>query len=89
MRSLTRFWRERTIFSSAEVGRRGAAPLCEPRPWFGLGGAGFFRDLPGAAETLVTADRTIEPDRTLKGVYDDLYARYTDLYTALGPIVNR
>jgi FGGY-family pentulose kinase len=52
-------------------------------------GAGFFRDFPSAAETLVRADRTVEPDRARKAVYDDLYARYRDLYAALGPIVDR
>lgn len=48
--------------------------------------AGFFRDFPSAAETLVRPDRTVEPNHQHRDIYNDLYARHTRLYDAVSNI---
>ena len=46
-------------------------------------GAGLFPDFDAAAAAMVATERVVEPDPSLRGVYDELFARYVDLYAAL------
>jgi sugar (pentulose or hexulose) kinase len=32
---------------------------------------------------MVVVDRTVEPNPAIRSTYDDLFGRYTDLYSAL------
>jgi sugar (pentulose or hexulose) kinase len=45
--------------------------------------AGWFPTLDAAAAALVRVDRVLEPDATRADAYDELYARYVDLYARL------
>ncbi|MDQ6660039.1 MAG: FGGY-family carbohydrate kinase [Chloroflexota bacterium] len=52
-------------------------------------GAGAFADLRAAGQAMVHLSATIEPDTTLRAVYDEGYARYRETYTALAPLFHR
>lgn len=45
--------------------------------------AGAFPDFDAAARAMVAIERVVEPDPANAAVYDDLFARYVDLYRAL------
>jgi FGGY-family pentulose kinase len=45
--------------------------------------AGIYADFDEAARAMVAIERVVEPDPALAGVYDDLFARYVDLYARL------
>jgi L-ribulokinase len=63
---------------SAEIPARGAA-------LFGAVAAGFFEDIYEAIEATRPDDRQVyEPDPAIKGVYDEVYAIYRELYGLLG-----
>ena len=47
---------------------------------------GAWPDLAAAAERVGEIDRTVEPDPTTKGAYDEAYARYRDLFDCLRPL---
>jgi FGGY-family pentulose kinase len=46
-------------------------------------GADHFPTFEAAARAMVVVDRTVEPDPAMRSIYDDLFGRYTDLYSAL------
>jgi xylulokinase len=48
-------------------------------------GSGAFPSLTEAVRSLVRFDRTFEPDRSLRGYYDDKFGRYRELYATLKP----
>jgi len=52
-------------------------------------GAGAYPDLRAAAAEMVRETRTVEPDPSIRAVYDEGYARYKDTYAALAPLFQR
>jgi ribulokinase len=52
-------------------------------------GAGAFPDLRTAGQAMVHLSTTVEPDTSLRAVYDEGYARYRETYTALAPLFQR
>ncbi|MFL5705503.1 MAG: ribulokinase [Ktedonobacteraceae bacterium] len=52
-------------------------------------GAGAFPDLRAAGQAMVHLSTTVEPDTSLRAVYDEGYARYRETYTALAPLFQR
>jgi FGGY-family pentulose kinase len=49
-------------------------------------GAGAFADLRAAGQAMVHLSTTVEPDASLRDVYDEGYARYKATYAALAPL---
>jgi ribulose kinase len=45
--------------------------------------SGIYADFDEAARAMVAIERVVEPDPATAGVYDDLFARYVDLYARL------
>jgi xylulokinase len=56
---------------------------------FGLAAAGRYASLAEAAEDLVRMRATFEPDRSAKGLYDELFGVYREAYAALKPLFGR
>lgn len=52
-------------------------------------GAGFFDNPAQAAKEMVKVSRQIQPDPSLKGVYDDLFGRYLATYPALKDLMHQ
>lgn len=52
-------------------------------------GAGAFADLRSAGQAMVHLSATVEPDASLRRVYDEGYALYRETYTALAPLFQR
>jgi sugar (pentulose or hexulose) kinase len=49
----------------------------------GLEAAGVFASIEEASARMVRPERTFEPNRALKGHYDEGFGRYTELYARL------
>lgn len=49
-------------------------------------GAGAYPNLCAAGQAMVRPSMVVEPDASLRAVYDDGYARYRATYTALAPL---
>ena len=68
------------VLRSAEATALGAAELAAV-------GAGMFRDLDEAVGRLTELEPGVyEPDRSLRGAYDDAYGRYRSLFDAVEPL---
>jgi ribulose kinase len=52
-------------------------------------GAGAYADLRAAGAAMVRKGATIEPDPSVRAVYEEGYQRYLDTYTALRPLFQR
>ena len=48
-------------------------------------GSGVMPSLPDAIRSLIQFDRTFEPQRSFRTLYDDRFAHYRDLYETLRP----
>jgi ribulose kinase len=45
--------------------------------------AGLYRDFDEASQRMVKIEKTVEPNAANAGAYDELFARYVDLYRRL------
>lgn len=52
-------------------------------------GVGVFPDLPAGVRAMVRIADRVAPDPALRPVYDEVYARYVELYPALRPAFHR
>jgi xylulokinase len=52
-------------------------------------GAGMHPDVPAAIRAMTSIERRIEPNHGTRGVYDDAYRRYVELYPAVAPVLAR